>query len=97
MPPACGKYDELNDGSIVPGDPCSRSCACPAGASATIDDGTRSPAMTTLRLIETALGPAVAQKSLNVDPFGGTRRHPRLHSCWNVQVPKPVPCAGEQL
>src|SRR4051812_23422050 len=54
MPPACGKYDELNCSSIVPGTPCSRSRACPAGASVTIDAGTRSPLTMTLRLIDTA-------------------------------------------
>jgi hypothetical protein len=42
----------------------------PAGASSTIDAGTRSPLTIGLRLIETALGPAVAQKSLNVVPLG---------------------------
>src|SRR6188508_717134 len=97
MPPACGKYEELNPVSIVPGEPCSRSGACPAGASATIDAATRSPLTIVLRLIETEFGPPVAQKSLNVPRFGGTLRQPWRHSCWNVQVPKPPAGAGEQL
>src|SRR5256885_13366296 len=97
MPPAWGKYEESKFTSLVAGTPCSRSCACPAGASRTIDAGTRSPLTMEFRLIETEFGPLVAQKSLNVVPAGGTRRQPRLHSCWNVQVPNPVPCGGEQL
>src|SRR5262245_56521829 len=97
MPPACGKADELKLMSRVAGTPCSRSTACPAGASRTIEAGTRSPLTIALLLKDTALGPVVAQKSWNVVPVGGTRRQPRLHSCWKVQVPNPVPWAGEQV
>src|SRR5437763_7591828 len=97
MPPAWGKYEESKFTSLVAGTPCSRSCACPAGASRTIDAGTRSPLTMELLLIATAFGPVVAQKSLNVVPVGGTLRQPRVHSCWNVHVPKPVPWAFEQL
>src|SRR3954467_12925100 len=97
MLPACGKKDALKFRSRTPGMPCSRSAACPAGASATIDAATRSPLTITLRLIETAFGPLEAQTSLNVPPLGGTRRHPCAHSCWKVHVPRPVPCAGKQL
>src|SRR5262245_22968633 len=50
MLPAWGKNDESKFVSIVPGTACSRSAACPAGASATMVDGTRSPPTTTLRL-----------------------------------------------
>src|SRR5262249_13569683 len=96
MPPAWGKRDEAKFVSRTTGTTRSRACAWPAGASSTIVAGTRSPLTMTLRLIETEFGPLAAQKSLNVVPVGGTRLQPRLHSCWNVQVPKPVPCAGEQ-
>ena len=50
-----------------------------------------------LLLTATGFGPLVAQKSLNRDPLGGTRRQPMVHSCRKVQVPKPDASGGEQL
>src|SRR5262249_33286246 len=97
IPPACGKNDELKLGSSVPGTPCSRSAAWPAGASSTIDAGTRSPLTISLALIDTEFGPPVAQKSLNFWPAGGTRRRRGLPPCWTGRWRRRRAPGAEQL